>query len=123
MKIPDIIKEASKNLRNSMTKSEVILWQYIKSWKLWVKFLRQKPIYVFSENNWLDRFLIPDFYCYEKKLIIEIDGSIHYLKEVLNLDIEKEKILNNLWYKVIRITNNEINNNIKNALLKIKHNI
>jgi very-short-patch-repair endonuclease len=123
MKIPDVIKEASKNLRNSMTKSEVILWQYIKSWKLWVKFLRQKPIYVFSENNWLDRFLIPDFYCYEKKLIIEIDGSIHYLKEVLNLDIEKEKILNNLWYKVIRITNNEINNNIKNALLKIKHNI
>ena len=123
MKIPDVIKEASKNLRNSMTKSEVILWQYIKSWKLWVKFLRQKPIYVFSENNWLDRFLIPDFYCYEKKLIIEIDGSIHYLKEVLNLDKEKEKILNNLWYKVIRITNNEINNNIKNALLKIKHNI
>ena len=123
MKIPDVIKEASKNLRNSMTKSEVILWQYIKSWKLWVKFLRQKPIYVFSENNWLDRFLIPDFYCYEKKLIIEIDGSIHYLKEVINLDIEKEKILNNLWYKVIRITNNEINNNIKNALLKIKHNI
>ena len=123
MKIPDVIKEASKNLRNSMTKSEVILWQYIKSWKLWVKFLRQKPIYVFTENNWLDRFLIPDFYCYEKKLIIEIDGSIHYLKEVLNLDIEKEKILNNLWYKVIRITNNEINNNIKNALLKIKHNI
>ncbi|MBT3728943.1 DUF559 domain-containing protein [bacterium] len=39
---------------------------------------------------------MPDFYCYEKKLIIEIDGSIHYLKEVLNLDIEKEKILNNL---------------------------
>ena len=123
MKIPDIIKEASKKLRNNMTKSEIILWQYIKNWKLWVKFLRQKPIYVFSENNWLDRFLIPDFYCYEKKLIIEIDGSIHYLKEVLNLDIEKEKILNNLWYKVIRITNNEINNNIKNALLKIKHNI
>ena len=123
MKIPDIIKEASKKLRNNMTKSEIILWQYIKNWKLWVKFLRQKPIYVFSENNWLDRFLIPDFYCYEKKLIIEIDGSIHYLKEVINLDIEKEKILNNLWYKVIRITNNEINNNIKNALLKIKHNI
>ena len=120
MKIPDIIKEASKNLRNSMTKSEVILWQYIKSWKLWVKFLRQKPIYVFSENNWLDRFLIPDFYCYEKKLIIEIDWSIHNLEEILNLDIEKEKLLNNLWYRVIRIKNEEINNNIKTVLLKIK---
>jgi len=120
MKIPDIIKEASKNLRNSMTKSEVILWQYIKSWKLWVKFLRQKPIYVFTENNWLDRFLIPDFYCYEKKLIIEIDWSIHNLEEILNLDIEKEKLLNNLWYRVIRIKNEEINNNIKTVLLKIK---
>jgi len=120
MKIPDVIKEASKNLRNSMTKSEVILWQYIKSWKLWVKFLRQKPIYVFTENNWLDRFLIPDFYCYEKKLIIEIDWSIHNLEEILNLDIEKEKLLNNLWYRVIRIKNEEINNNIKTVLLKIK---
>ena len=123
MKIPDIIKEAARNLRNNMTKSEVILWNHLKGWKLWIKFLRQKPLYVFTENNWLHRYVIPDFLCYEKKIIIEVDWSIHNLNEVLNLDIEKEKLLNNLWYKIIRITNEEINNNITNTIQKFKLNI
>ena len=123
MKIPDIIKEAAKKLRNNMTKSEVILWNHIKKWTLWINFLRQKPIYVFTENNWLDRYLIPDFFCYEKKLIIEVDWSVHDLEEIYLLDIEKEKILNNLWYQIIRIRNEEINNNIINVLQKIKQNI
>jgi very-short-patch-repair endonuclease len=30
MKIPDIIKEAARELRKNMTESEVILWSFIK---------------------------------------------------------------------------------------------
>lgn len=61
MLTPDIIKEASRNLRKNMTESEIILWSFIKWWNIWGRFLRQKPIYVFTENNWLDRYIIPDF--------------------------------------------------------------
>jgi very-short-patch-repair endonuclease len=32
------------------------------------------------------RYIISDFYIAKKKLIIEIDWSIHKLSEVLNLD-------------------------------------
>ncbi len=123
MKIPDIIKETASNLRNNMTISEVILWNYLKNSSLWVKFLRQKPVYVYTENSWLDRYIIPDFYCHERKVVIEVDWSIHNLKEIYNLDLHKEELLKNLWFKIIRITNTEIDTDIKNVLLKIKNNL
>ncbi|MDD2871110.1 MAG: DUF559 domain-containing protein [Candidatus Gracilibacteria bacterium] len=44
MKIPNIIKETSKKLRNNMTESEIILWSFIKGGKLGINFLRQKPM-------------------------------------------------------------------------------
>jgi len=122
-KIPDIIKEIAKKLRNNSTITEIILWWYIKWWKLWAKFLRQKPVYVFTENSWLDRYIIPDFYCFENKIIIEIDWGIHNLKEVYELDKYKEELLQNMWFKVIRIQNEEILNDIEDVLEKLKKNI
>ena len=120
MKTPDIIKETSKKLRKNMTESEIILWSFIKWWKLWIKFLRQKSIYVFTENSWLDRYIIPDFYCYEKKIILEIDWNIHNLKEIYELDLYKENLLKNIWFNVIRIKNEDIKNNINNVIKTIK---
>lgn len=120
MVIPDIIKEASRNLRKNMTYAEIILWNQIKWWKLWVKFLRQKPIYVYTDFNWLDRYIIADFYCHDKKIILEIDWSIHNLKEIYELDIYKENLLINMWFKIIRIKNVEIKNNIFNVIKEIK---
>jgi very-short-patch-repair endonuclease len=105
-----------------MTESEVILWSFIKWWKIWVNFLRQKPIYVFTENSWLDRYIIPDFYCYEKKLILEIDWSIHNLKDIYELDLYKEELLINMWFKIIRIKNENIKTNITQVLKTIKQN-
>ena len=116
MKIPEIIKITARKLRKNMTKAEVILWNFIKDESIWYKFLRQKPIYVYTENNWLDRFIIADFYCHDKKIVIEIDWSIHDVSEVLELDLHKEKLLKDLGIKVIRIKNEEIFSNINNVL-------
>jgi very-short-patch-repair endonuclease len=85
-----------------------------------MKFLRQKPIYVYTEESWLDRFIIADFYSATQKLILEIDWEIHNQKDVYQLDQVKEKLLQNLWYKVLRIKNEEIFWNIKWVLEKIK---
>lgn len=89
--------------------------------KLWIKFLRQKPVYVYTENNWLDRFIIADFYCFEKKLILEIDGSIHNVKEIYELDKIKEDLLKNLWFTVLRIRNEEILEDIEKVLVRIRN--
>jgi len=123
IKIPDIIKEAARNLRKNQTEAEKTLWKELRYDKLWFRFLRQKPIYLYTENDWLDRFIIPDFYCDEKKVIIEVDGSIHNKKEVLELDKHKEELLNKLWIKIIRILNKEVMNNLKKALNTIKINL
>jgi len=123
MKIPDIFKETARKLRKNMTESEVILWSFIKWWKIWVSFLRQKPIYVFTEDSWLNRFIIPDFYYHKNKIILEIDWNIHDLKEVWELDLYKENLLNNMWFKVIRIKNKDIKNNINNVIKTIKYNL
>ncbi len=103
-----------------MTESEIILWSFIKWWKIWGRFLRQKPVYVFTENWWLDRYIIPDFYCYDKKIILEIDWNIHDLEEIYQLDLYKENLLKNMWFSIIRIKNEDIKNNINQVIKNIK---
>jgi leucyl-tRNA synthetase len=103
-----------------MTEAEKILWKELRAKRLnWLKFWRQNPIYVFTENSWLDRYIIPDFLCSEYKIIIELDWNIHDIDEIYILDKEKEKILGNIWYTIIRFKNQEIFNNISNVLQKI----
>lgn len=84
--------------------------------KLWIKFLRQKPVYVFTEDSWFDRFIIADFYSFDKKLILEIDWNIHDLEEIYELDNVKEELLKNLWFKVLRIRNEEIFEDVEDVL-------
>lgn len=122
IKIPSVIKETARKLRNNMTESEKILWSEIRFDKIWYRFLRQKPVYVFTENSWLDRFIIPDFYCYDQKIIIEVDWNIHNIKEIYELDKYKEDLLIKMWYTVIRIKNEEIINNVNLVIEKIKQN-
>ena len=119
--VPESIKMIARKLRNNSTKQEVILWNYLKWKALAYKFLRQSPIYLFTEDSWLDRYIIADFYCKEKKLVIELDWDIHKNKEVYILDREKEKLLKIKWIKVLRIENNEIMYNISNTIEKIKN--
>ncbi|MDD2871507.1 MAG: endonuclease domain-containing protein [Candidatus Gracilibacteria bacterium] len=121
MKVPNIIKQAARNLRKDMTESEKILWENIRRGKILGKiFYKQKPIFVFTENNGFKRYIIVDFVSLTDKIVIEVDGSIHNLKEVYLLDKTKETLLNNLGFKVIRFTNNEIINDIHNVIIKIK---
>jgi very-short-patch-repair endonuclease len=106
-------------LRKNMTDAEKKFWERIRWKKLWFKFERQKPVYLYTENFGLDRYVIPDFICIELKIIVEIDWSIHNLQEVLELDLEKEKLLNKKWFKILRLTNLEIQENINLAIQKL----
>ena len=102
-------KQRRKNLRNHSTKSEIILWQKIKNKQLGVKFRRQYNI----------GYFIVDFYCHELKLIIEIDGSIHYEEEVSEHDKIRQRILENKGYIVIRYSNHKILDDIDSVVSNI----
>ena len=107
-----------------MTLAEVELWKELKNKKiLWKTFYKQKPIFVYKEDFWLNRYIIPDFVCATEKIVIEIDWNIHNLKEVYELDKYKEELLINLWYKILRFTNKEIFWDLESIVDKIKNNI
>ena len=108
MSVPNIIKETARNLRKNQTKAEELLWSGLRG-RVWeLKVYRQKPLLVMKENNGFERYVIADFYFPHKKLIVEIDGSIHYKEDVYLLDREKEILLQSLWYTILRFTNEEI---------------
>ncbi len=99
--------ERRKQLRKQSTPEEYKLWFLLKNKNLGVKFRRQHGIGPY----------IVDFYCKEKNLIIELDGSQHL--ENQDYDKERSNYLNVLGLKVLRFWNNEINTNMEGVLIKI----
>lgn len=100
-------------LRNNPTPAENILWERLRQNQLGEKFRRQHPVKDF----------IVDFYCHKQKLIIEVDGSIHRIPEVADLDKGREFELKELVLKIIRFTNEEIFNNLNDVIRQIKDEI
>ncbi len=96
---PDLTENARK-LRSNMTKEERRLWyDFLRSYP--IRFLRQKVI---------DNYIV-DFYCHSAKLIIELDGSQHYEKCGQLKDKIRTKKIEDRNLFVVRIPNNEINEN------------
>jgi very-short-patch-repair endonuclease len=59
---------------------------------------------------------IVDFYCPSAKLIIELDGGQHYSDSGIIKDKIRDRYLNNLGFKVLRFSDNEILTNIDGVL-------
>lgn len=106
-----ILIDHAKEMRNNPTPAEAALWECLKSKKLGDKFRRQHPI---------DDFIV-DFVSLSKKLVIEVDGEIHNQQK--EKDAERTSILNQLGYKVIRFTNDEVLANTDSVLEKIQEHL
>ena len=90
----------AKSLRKDMTKEERHLWyDFLRNYP--VKFYRQKVLGKY----------IADFYCSKAKLVIELDGSQHFEETGLEKDRERDEFLKEYDLQVIRIPNNEVNQN------------
>ena len=97
-------------LRRRMTPAERTLWSKLRGYRFnGHRFHRQTSI---------EKFVV-DFYCAEKKLILEIDGSIHLLYGKPESDLIRQRFLEKLGFKVLRFTNEEVKNSIETVLLKI----
>jgi adenine-specific DNA-methyltransferase len=59
----------------------------------------------------IDSYIV-DFCCYKHKLIIELDGGQHNEAENMQKDKHRQEYLEKLGYRVLRVWNNEINDNI-----------
>ncbi len=91
------ILAAARELRQPQTPAEIKLWARLRDRQLdGYKFRRQHPI---------GRF-ITDFYCAERKLVIEIDGDSH--ADQVEYDQARTHWLNEEGYRVIRFSNREV---------------
>lgn len=103
-----LLIEQARHMRSHPTQAEALIWCELRAKKLGgYKFRRQHPIGPF----------IVDFYCPSKKLVIEIDGPIHYKQ--IEYDTNREDQLMTLGYKVLRFTNQHVMNNLNDVLTDI----
>ena len=89
------LKELARELRNNMKFAEKATWRMLngKQFKGY-DFHRQKPIGEF----------IADFYCYDLRLVIEIDGITHLDKDVIKKDRIKSQYFNSIGLNILRFT-------------------
>ena len=105
------LKLRAQELRKNMTKSECLLWKY----------LRKKQILnaQFYRQTIIEHYIV-DFYCPKYKLIIEVDGIQHSEEEQKEYDDVRTEDLGQLGLEVLRFTNREILNNAENVVDRIR---
>jgi very-short-patch-repair endonuclease len=98
--------KATKNVRRVLRKqpisAERILWGRLRKKQLGHRFNRQYGI---------GKFVV-DFYCAEKRLVIEIDGATHSTEKEIRNDLKREKYIKDLGLNIKRYTNKEVFDNL-----------
>ncbi|MGE5842753.1 MAG: endonuclease domain-containing protein [Deltaproteobacteria bacterium] len=95
------ITAIAKVLRKRSTEAEKMLWNSLRAKQLdGHKFRRQDPV---------GRFIV-DFVCYEKNLVIEVDGGQHAAQK--QGDEERDNWLASQGFSVLRFWDTEILENI-----------
>ncbi len=109
--MPDRLKTIARELRKRSTDAEKLLWKYLRLKQLeGLKFRRQQPI---------DNYIV-DFVCFEKRIIIEIDGGQHSVEK--EKDRERDNYLKKRGFEVVRFWNNEGLTGIEGVLEVIRRN-
>ena len=104
----------ARELRKNQTNAEELLWQLLRNRQLNnLKFRRQHPIF--------PAFIL-DFYCNEKKIAIELDGSHHNEADQKTYDEDRTGQLSLIGIKVIRFANSEVINDTERVLQQILQN-
>lgn len=95
-------------MRSALTPSEQKLWSEIRGGRLGVSFRRQVP---------LGRFIV-DFAAPATKLVVEVDGAYHGRRQTA--DDRRDRALQRLGYRVLRITASVVEQNVELAVARIR---
>lgn len=97
-----------------MTKAEEILWRRLKK--------KQLNGYKFRRQYSIKKFIV-DFYCPEAKLVLEIDGDVHFIGNRPDYDQRRQKFIESLEIKVLRFYNIDIYYNLEGVIQMILDNL
>ena len=96
------ILQNARNLRKNMTAQER---------HLWYDFLRYCTPR-FRRQELLGDYIV-DFFCYDARLIIELDGSQHYEPQITEKDNARTAYFHSLGLRVLRFSNLDIDKNFQ----------
>jgi very-short-patch-repair endonuclease len=106
-----VLKPIGRKLRKDATEVEALLWEELRGRRLGSYKIRRQ---------WTIGTYVPDFYCAECKLAIEVDGPIHLGNKAKTKDAERDRDLLHRGIEVLRITNEEVNSDLTAVLVKIR---
>ena len=105
-----LLKELKSERLKNPTEAEKVLWKSLSGKKL--------DGHKFRREHIIDEFIV-DFVCLSQRLVIEVDGGYHNKPEIKEADKLRTEILEDLSYKVLRFTNEEVIGDIDVVLDKI----
>ncbi|MGV9010898.1 endonuclease domain-containing protein [Brevundimonas sp.] len=109
---PDRIKTGgvarAQRLRATPTHAEAKLWDRLRRLKIRVR--RQVPIGPY----------VVDFACLRAKLVIEVDGGVHQRTDIAVRDIERDAWLTRQGFRVIRIPNARVEDDLDAVVTDIQ---
>jgi very-short-patch-repair endonuclease len=97
---PKLFQRAAE-MRKNPTDAEHKLWNILRKYR--------SQGFLFRQQHPIDIF-IADFYCHKLKLVVEVDGEIHSNEEAQEYDDGRTYELEKHGLKVIRFTNEQIEN-------------
>lgn len=104
------IVEAARRQRRAMTSAEAVLWEALRGRRLAnLKFRRQHPFGPF----------VLDAFCVEHQLEVEVDGDVHSDPAVAARDAERTQYLQQRGIRVLRFSNEEVEERLEEVLKKI----
>jgi len=100
--------ETSRRLRREQTAEEQLLWQRLRGNRLAGLHVRRQQV--------IDGFVV-DFYCHAAGLVIEVDGPVHRTQR--EADAERDRLLASGGLTVLRLTNEQVRQDIEGVLRRI----
>jgi very-short-patch-repair endonuclease len=93
--------DRARDLRKTETESEQAAWRLLRSIRFkGFKFRRQHPLCQY----------IVDFYCPQRRLVVELDGSVHGQPSQAKRDTRRDAYLRSMGYTVARFSNGMVLN-------------
>ena len=108
--VPLVNRRLARTMRQVMTPAEIRLWLRLKRRELdGVRFRRQAPLGSY----------IVDFFCPERKLIVELDGDHHGHDCNVIANAERTRWLEGQGYLVLRFANTDVMSNLEGVCATI----
>jgi very-short-patch-repair endonuclease len=105
-----INRERARAMRRKPVELEKLFWSEVRNRKL--------GGYKFKRQYLIGRYIV-NFVCIEKKLIVELDGPFHPMRQAY--DEERDTYLNSQGYRVLRFPNSYAADDIGIVLLTVKN--